>query len=120
MAPNPPSIGRIVIYRSKTGAYSLPAMVTATVASLNQDNVAKGRIADLTNSLHVHLAVFTPGFPVLSVDGEFVPQGPPALGGTYQEWNVPIWVPIGADAPRWALLDYTVQEKGTWAWPPRS
>lgn len=98
------TIGRIVIYRSRTGRYSVPAVVTATVDTLYRPAVEGGHIPDLIDRDHVHLTVLTPGTP-----GERLPDTDPSIGtlnagGTYQEWDIP-YDPDGAP--------------GTWSWPAR-
>ena len=145
MPPTLPTLGRIVLFRSRTGQYTVPAMVNCTTRSINPDGVAAGRIPLLHDDFSVHLAVLTPGIPPAGVGsranatdfvapsraevvaghtdaGEFITTGAAVgenLGGTYQEWDVPYWEPVGADAARWQLHQYDVQPAGTWAWPPR-
>lgn len=46
-----PTIGRIVIYTSRTGDYEVPAIITATVDSLNPKGVELGHIPPLTASM---------------------------------------------------------------------
>ena len=99
-----PTIGRIVVYRSRTGEYDVPAIITATVETLVVANVAKGLLPGLSSAEHVHLTVFTPGqvdgdaaFLVESEHGRSQNQG-----GTYQEWNI-----------EWS----EVPQPGTWRWP---
>lgn len=104
-----PTIGRIVIYRSRTGAYDCPAIVTATQDTLFRPNVEAGLIADLTSPEHVHLTVFTPGKPgerASATDFEFEsPHGRAEnAGGLYQEWDIPHDQGGGP---------------GTWRWPER-
>lgn len=60
-----PTIGRIVVYRSRTGGYDVPAIITATRDTLNRKVVQAGYVPDLTDDEHVHLTVFTPGMPGL-------------------------------------------------------
>lgn len=137
-----PSLCRMVIYRSRTGDYSLAAIVSAVRASLNRAGVDAGTLPDLPDDDHVHLVVFTPGLPLTStpphtagiVDpslpfgkrylaaepGTLPPEvEPPAFvammpfGGTYQEFAVPFWP---APEEPWELAD---QPAGTWTWPPR-
>lgn len=102
------TIGRVVIYRSKTGRYSVPAIVTATVDTLYRPAVEGGHIPDLDSPDHVHLTVLTPGTP-----GERMPHTDPSItavnaGGTYQEWNVPFDVHGGDDSQQpgswWAVV----------------
>jgi hypothetical protein len=92
-----PTIGRIVIYKSRTGKYVVPAIITATKETLNPEGVAGGFIEDLTDGDHVHLTVFTPGKPGKRANADdFVgarkdaPISENLGGGTYQEWDVPI------------------------------
>lgn len=122
-----PTLGRIVWYRSKTGSYTCPAMVTAVQDSLYRPNVEAGHMLDLSSSTHVHLTVFTAGLmghvskgtaeehPEL-VAGDRLTDGP--AGGTYQEFDIPQWEPAAKDALNWFDGDYSTQEPGTWAWPP--
>lgn len=111
-----PTIGRIVIYRSRTGAYSVPAIITATKETLVQENVEKGYIEDLTGDFNVHLTVFTPGKPgKRATADDFVGDRADApisenVNGCYQEWDVPqVGTPENMDD----------QEPGTWCWPQR-
>lgn len=117
-----PSIGRVVIYRSKTGTYSMPAIISATVDTLYRPNVEAGHVPDLSSDTHVHLCVMTCGIPgerSANTSPELGRTNPPA-GGTLQESDIPQYVPAldtGGDA-FWAG-DYSAQPPGTWAWPPR-
>ena len=125
-----PTIGRIVIYRSRTGSYDVPAIVTATTETLNPKGVEffhatngeKG-VPPLSSDQHVHLTVFTPGLPGYRAEGlrgeldtplaerDASQRGAPAqgygenAGGSYQEWDVP---PADED---------DVVAPGTWRWP---
>jgi hypothetical protein len=110
-----PTIGRIVIYRSRTGHYDVPAIVTATRDTLHRPHVAAGHIPDLSSDTHVHLTVLTPGTPGQDSGEPFVapvttpgvgPRGSRPMGGTYQEWDIP-----AADGPS--------AGPGTWRWPDR-
>lgn len=56
-----PTIGRVVIYRSRLGHYSVPAVVTATQETLWPEGVERGDVPALSSPLHVHLHVLTPG-----------------------------------------------------------
>lgn len=109
-----PTIGRIVIYRSRTGQYSVPAIITATNDTLIRENVEKGYIEDLTGDSNVHLTVFTPGKPgKRATADDFVGDRADApisenVNGTYQEWDVP---QVGTPEK------YEDQEPGTWCWP---
>lgn len=114
------TIGRIVIYRSRTGAYDVPAVVTCTPETLNpagvelyeQSDGSKG-VPPLSADAHVHLTVFTPGLEGQRGNAEDF-ESPPTTGkiaesgGTYQEWDVPYW-PEQDAAPA----------AGTWRWPER-
>jgi len=104
-----PTIGRIVIYRSRTGDYDVPAIITATLDTLNPKGVEAGHVPPLTGDLHVHLAVFTPGKPGMRRDADdFKVESPHGrsenVAGTYQEWDIPLGDP---DDPA----------PGTWRWP---
>jgi hypothetical protein len=108
-----PTIGRIVIYRSRTGDYSVPAIITASKATLNRAGVDAGHVPDLTSDDHVHLTVFTPGKPGMrrAAENFLVESAEPRsenVAGCYQEWDVPQSNTQGA------------QPAGTWAWPVRS
>ncbi len=105
------TIGRIVVYRSKTGKYSVPAIVSATVATLYRPGVEGGHLSDLTDASHVHLTVFTPGYAGHRNDtttaeqaAELTRLSTPA-GGTYQEFDVP--------------YDESGETPGSWSWPRR-
>lgn len=94
-----PTIGRIVLYRSRTGNYTVPAMITATKETLapagveawresvearerfehadEEHRAARGGelpplrgVPPLSSDMHVHLAVFTPGIPGMRVDAQ--------------------------------------------------
>lgn len=106
-----PSIGRIVTYRSRTGDYDCPAIVTATVETLNPKGVEAGNIPALSGPDHVHLTVFTAGFPGKrgdAADFEVASEHPISenVAGCYQEWDVE---PAGASA----------MMAGSWRWPER-
>lgn len=116
--PQKISIGRTVIYRSRTGNYSVPAIVNCTVDSIYQPGVEHGFVPALSKVDNVHLTVLTPGKPGLrklveEVDGElppgvekFVNPSPHPVSenvaGCYQEWDIP-YDPDGGP--------------GTWKWP---
>lgn len=114
-----PTIGRIVIYRSRTGSYSVPAIVNATPESLNPEGVAAGHVPPLPElgddgerRFPVHLTVFTPGRPGMRGGaGDFQVESPHGRGenvaGCYQEWDIPFDSGDGQQAP------------GTWRWPQR-
>lgn len=99
-----PSIGRIVTYRSKTGNYDLPAIITATVDTLDPRGVELGHVPMLSSGSHVHLTVFTAGKPGTARDGE---PNPAQTAGTYQEWDVP------GHNPKRSIAN------GSWRWPER-
>lgn len=117
-----PTLGRIVIYRSKTGTYSMPAIITATLDSLYQPNVDAGHVPALSSDQHVHLTVLTPGTPGERSAGTPLELGrahPPA-GGSMQEWDIDEFEPhLDAAGERFAAGDLSAQPAGTWAWPPR-
>ena len=88
-----PTIGRIVVYASRTGDYTdVPAIVNATEATLKDD----GTVPSLSSEQHVHLTVFTPEQP----DHPDVRLH--NITGVYQEFDVP-HDPGGSP--------------GTWRWP---
>ena len=117
-----PSIGRIVIYRSRTGDYDVPAIVNATQATLNPKGVEAGYVPELTSENHVHLTVLTPGIPNTghsakeAEESTFQTRGPvaaqPSSGGSYQEWDIP-------PAPLNAVSNEPEPTPGTWRWPVR-
>lgn len=124
-----PRICRIVEYRSRTGTYTVPAIITATMETLNPKGTQLWRETDgekgvppLTSRENVHLTVFTPGIPGECDTPLEVPAGTqglmPNLGGSYQEFDVPL------DAPEhdFGHVDgYQHEHKpGTWRWPSRS
>jgi hypothetical protein len=119
-----PSIGRIVVYRSRTGDYSVPAIVTATQKTLNPKGVEAGHVPPLTGEDHVHLTVFTPGAPGLrqgaeDFKAESVHPRSENVAGCYQEWDIP---PDPAQPPTDGLprnQPLPEQEPGTWRWPER-
>lgn len=88
-----PTIGRIVIYRSRTGDYDVPAIIACTQDSLHMPNVEAGHIPSLSSEDHVHLVVFSPGpigrragatdFKAESEYGRAENEG-----GTYPEWDI--------------------------------
>ncbi len=104
----PPSgltITRAVVYRSKTGSYDLPAVVTATVDTLDPKGVELGHVPALSSPAHVHLTVFTCGKQGTAREGNAVNNE--AAGGSYQEFDIP-FCPEGDEI-----------EPGTWRWPVR-
>lgn len=119
-----PRIGRVVIYRSRTGSYSCPAIITATRGTLHRGNVAEGHVVDLTDAEHVHLNVFTPGLPghVSASTARDYPELAASQRpvGMYQEFDVPFWpCPPGADADTLTSAERSPQPPRTWTWPVR-
>lgn len=87
-----PSLGRIVHYRGRLGRQThRAAIVTASVASLDQRGVESGEIEALDSDMHVHLLVFAPG---------------ERMG--FAEMDVPFSDATGDDVP-----------PGSWYWPAR-
>lgn len=120
-----PTLGRVVIYRSRTGNYSAPALVTATIDTLApvglelfEFSEGKAGVPPLSSPTHVHLAVFTPGLPGLRAGAQdFVTEDSPGgrsenVNGVYQEWDVPLSAIDPALDPE--------QPAGTWHWPVRT
>jgi hypothetical protein len=110
-----PTIGRIVWYRPRTAAYTVPAMITATWDTLVSEMVELGMIPGLSSPTHVHLTVFSPGVPAVGPNGPTarlrmepvdavedasaeMPTGAASLNlaGTYQEWDTPFFDPLAA------------------------
>ena len=60
-APARPRVGDVVLYRSRTDRYTLPAVVTAVQESIDPAGVAAGDVAALHSGMHVHLHVMSPG-----------------------------------------------------------
>jgi hypothetical protein len=103
------AIGRIVHYRSRTGNYSVPAVINATIDTIYQPGVEEGHVPAITSKDRVHLTVFTPGRPGLRVEADNFVVAPEEevsenVAGTYQEWNIPFDDDGGP---------------GTWRWPAR-
>jgi hypothetical protein len=101
-------LGASVIYRSRTGSYDCAAIITATVKSLNKENVAAGYLPGLTSDFHVHLTVFTPGKigqGRTETEAPFLTESPhgrsPNTGGTYQEWDIAFDAAGGPGTWRW-------------------
>lgn len=122
-----PTLGRIVLFRSRTGDYDVPAIITATKASLNPKGVKAGAVPKLDSDQHLHLTVFTPGTPAVGVNApgrttekaakEKLPEGASSLNlsGCYQEWNVPPQVPpIVGDPEARGTQELS---PGAWRWP---
>lgn len=104
-APPGLTIGRIVIYRSKTGNYDLPAIITATVDTLDPKGVELGHVPPLSGNNCVHLTVFTCGKQGTAREGHVVNNE--AAGGSYQEFDI---AESSSD---------TEPEPGSWRWPTR-
>lgn len=108
-----PTIGRIVIYRSRTGDYDVPAVITATQETLNRKGVEAGHIPDLSGPMRVHLTCFTAGKPGKRDADDFLVESEHGrsenVAGCYQEWDIPFWTgdPFDDVAP------------GSWRWPER-
>lgn len=109
------TLGRIVHYRSRTGNYSVPAIVNCTTDSIYQPGVEAGFVPAIDRIDKVHLTVFSPGRAGMRVDQEntpgaeaFVVTSPYPISenvsGCYQEWNIPYDSDGGP---------------GTWMWPPK-
>lgn len=112
--PEKVSIGRIVVYRSRTGNYSVPAIINCTTTSIYQPGVEAGFVPSISALDNVHLTVLTPGTPGMRSAAGF-DSGDPFLvkspypvsenvSGCYQEWDIP-YDPDGGP--------------GTWKWPER-
>ena len=118
------TLGRVVLYRSRTGAYTIPALVNCTTRSINPAGVEAGHVPPLSSERHVHLTVLTPGKPGLRAKAEdFVVESQQPVSenvaGCYQEWDLPYWEPSPSEQQAWDAGDYSVQPAGTWAWPQR-
>lgn len=119
-----PSIGRIVIYRSRVGGYDLPAIITATRETLHAEGVQRYRetggqegVPPLSSQDHVHLTVFSPGVPTN-------PEPPKPLdvnaGGSYREWDVPLFEAAVVVSPTPGVPAVPSEPSpGTWRWPER-
>jgi hypothetical protein len=106
-----PALGHIVLYRSRTGEYDVPAVIAGTQASLHIPNVQAGYVPPLSSPRHVHLVCLTPGAPGKrgeAKDFRVVSKYPISenLAGTYQEWDIGEHVGDGEPEP------------GSWRWPP--
>lgn len=106
------TIGRIVIYRSRTGDYDVPAIITATVDTLNAKGVELGHVPALSSTGHAHLTCFTAGKPGMRRGAQdFLTESAHGrsenVSGCYQEWDIEV-----RDAE--ALI-----EPGTARWPAR-
>lgn len=114
-SPTRPSIGRVVVYRSRTGNYSVPAIVNCTVDSIYQPGVEAGFVPALSDPNNVHLTVLSPGKPGMRANKEEILRAEPFVvvsehpvsenvSGCYQEWDIPYDENGGP---------------GSWSWPPR-
>lgn len=97
-----PTICRMVVYRSRTGRYSVPAVINCTVDSIDPEGVRLGHVPPLSLDTNVHLTVFTPGKPGTSRGGPVTSNN---VAGCYQEWDIP--------------YDSTGERPGSWSWPVR-
>lgn len=139
MSHQTPSIGRIVIFRSRTGAYDCPAIITATEDTLNPAGVAAYEasvaaraehlasypskddvlpplrgVPPLTGPDHVHLTVFTPGIPGQRGDADdFLTQ--PSTGIIGEN--------VAGCYQEYDVVPDRVRDAsvpaGTWRWPTR-
>jgi hypothetical protein len=132
-----PSIGRVVWYRSRTGRYTVPAIITATTETLAPEGVEAGHVPALSSPTHVHLHVLTPGKPGPRATAEdFVGRKDAPVsenvGGGYQEFDVPFFeAPMVSDGkggerhavvscgPRIDRYGEVEQLAGSWTWPER-
>lgn len=130
-----PSIGRIVWYRTdgRNGlAYDLPAIITCT-AETHPGDYPDGKRNPLPvpeSDTHVHLTVFTPGGfgTTLLHEGNTDPHAPKDTAefvgaetivpgsGSYVEWNVPYWEPVGEEVYAYESNSGIVPAR-TWRWP---
>lgn len=110
MGGQPLAIGRVVVYRSRTGNYDVPALVNCTQDSIFPRGVEAGYVPPLTEPHSVHLTVLTPGIPGkrTTADDFVAPSEHPIsenVAGCYQEWDIK-YDESGA--------------AGTWSWPKRT
>lgn len=120
-----PELGTVVFFRSRTGDYTMPAMVTARHDTLHPAGVEGGHLPAITAKDRLHLTIFTPGLPpdvmptnpgiVIDPDrdlgdrvvgpfekgtelegNQFV--GMAQFGGTYAEYDIP-WSATATTAP---------------------
>lgn len=116
-----PTICRMVVYRSRTGDYDVPAVINCTQDTLSEKGVEAGHVPALSSPDHVHLTVFTPGKPGMrrqpdAFEPENLPEGgiealSENVSGCYQEWDIPF---AGNET------DGEEIAPGTWRWPVRS
>lgn len=118
-----PSLGRIVIYRSRTGDYDLPAIVNATKDSLNPKGVEAGYVPDLSSPTHVHLTVFSPGRGGLRKGAEDFKVTSPFpvsenVSGCYQEWDIAYAYDPDEERTYGESMQRIAEvAPGTWRWP---
>lgn len=113
-APSGVGIGRAVTYRSRTGDYDVPAVICATVDTLNPAGVESGNVPPLSAPDCVHLTVFTPGKEDTGTDDPAI-RTSPNRGGSYQEWDIPQF-----ETPERGAEDTPLEPgPGTWRWPER-
>lgn len=115
--PLRPQIGDVVLYRSRTGKYTVPAIITATADTLNPEGVKAGHVPALSSEWNVHLQVFSPGKPGKRGEAkDFVArQDAPIsenVAGVYQEWDVPpaavtLGDPVRLESNELAQVSYT-------------
>ena len=126
--------GDVVAYRSRTGDYTVPALVCATVDSINPEGVRRGRVPPLTSETHVHLVCFTPGDPRRFVDDQpydattpsvtftridpSQPLGERAVGpGTPRDpAHITVASPFGGTYQEWDIPFDPDGAPGTWRW----
>lgn len=122
-----PSIGRIVVYRSRGPVgFIAPAIIAVTVETLAEAGLARYRqtggrvgVPPLSSPDHVHLIVFTAGVsdePPPDTDFD-VP-----MGGTWREHDVPFFERPSANVGGGTALmpaASTEQPPRTWTWPER-
>lgn len=139
-----PRICRIVEYRSRTGNYTVPAIITCTTATLAPKGVEVFEasvtarqafleafepgvhapadipplqgVPPLSSDMHVHLAVMTPGMPGMRADAQdFVVESDfPRSENVAGTYQE--W-----DVPLWEPYDENDEQRpGTWAWPQRT
>lgn len=103
--PSPPTIGRIVHYRTKHGDYYVPAIVNSTVDSLGETGLARNaeRVAAgdeqsvaLDSPMHANLTVFGPLSTYHEVNvpyDEGVVDGHNRADGAPRTWRWPRYDP---------------------------
>lgn len=123
-----PTIGRIVQYRSRGPVgFVTPAIIAATQETLADAGLAAWQnsggtfgVPPLSSPDHVHLVVFTAG----KSDGRAPAEGmEQPFGGTWQEFDVPIWEPstgVTYDPHSGRpIVGSGEQPAGSWTWPER-